>query len=389
MSELQEPLDKLLSYIEKQEFKGYDPYDALNSWLPYQALGKYGQAIAIQFFKRNPVNLRRFAGVKKGLNPKGIGLLLNAYSKLFLKTKNEKYKETANYLFNLLLTLRSPKYTNYCWGYNFVWANPKKVVPENHPNIVATSFAAKGIIEYYKISGNQDILNILKSVCEFIISDLPVARTNAGICFSYTDILQDCCFNASILGAEILAATGSLAKIEKYDEIAISALNFTLHYQKEDGHWNYEVDIQTDKEGVQIDFHQGYILESLFNITEYLQGHNNLRIKVTNAIKKGLSFYRNNQFYNDGRSLRRLPRVWPVDIHNQSQGIITFSLLKEFDDKYLAFANTIAKWTIRNMQDESGYFYYQKHRLYKNNIPYMRWSQAWMLLAFSFLIEPQ
>ena len=173
MSELQESLEKLLSYIEKQKFKGYDPYDALNSRLPYQVFGKYGQAIAIQLFKRNPVNLRCIAGVKKGLNPKGIGLLLNSYSKLYIKTKNDKYKETADYLFDLLLTLRSPKYTNYCWGYNFDWANPKKVVPENHPNIVATSFAAKGIIEYYKLSGNQNILKILNSVCEFIISDLP------------------------------------------------------------------------------------------------------------------------------------------------------------------------------------------------------------------------
>jgi hypothetical protein len=389
MSEFKEPLDKLLSYIEKQEFKGYDPYDALNSWLPYQALGKYSQAFAIQFFKRNPVNLRPFTGVKKGLNPKGIGLLLNAYSKLYLKTQNDRYKEKADYLFNLLLTLRSPKYSNYCWGYNFDWANPKKVVPEYHPNIVATSFAAKGILEYYKISGNQNILNILISVCEFILSDLPVARTNAGICFSYTDIIQDCCFNASMLGAEILAATGSLTKIEKYNEHAFNALNFTLYYQKEDGHWNYEVDIKNGKEGVQIDFHQGYILDSIYNIVKEMKSLDNLGIKAINAIKKGTAFYRENQFYDDGRSLRRLPRVWPVDIHNQSQGIITFSLLKEFDDKYLDFANTIAKWTIRNMQDDSGYFYYQKHSLFLNKIPYMRWSQAWMLLAFSYLIEKQ
>jgi hypothetical protein len=387
MFELQEPLDKLLSYIEKQGFKGYDPYDALNSWLPYQALGKYGQAFAIQFFKRNPVNLRPLAGVKKGLNPKGIGLLLNAYSNLYLKTRNEKYKETADSLFNLLLSLRSPGYTNYCWGYNFDWANPKKVVPENHPNIVATSFAAKGILEYYKISGNQSTLNIIESICEFIISDLPATKTNAGICFSYTDVIQDCCFNASMLGAEVLSTGGSLMKTEKYNNLAISALNFVLNYQKDDGHWNYEVDIKTGKEGVQIDFHQGYILESIYNIIKDLKSHHSLYIATISAIKRGLSFYRKNQFYDDGRSLRRLPRVWPVDIHNQSQGIITFSLLKEFDDQYLAFANTIAKWTIRNMQDESGYFFYQKHRLYNNKIPYMRWSQAWMLLAFSYLIE--
>jgi len=35
------------------------------------------------------------------------------------------------------------------------------------------------------------------------------------------------------------------------------------------------------------------------------------------------------------------------------------------------------------MWSKKGYFYYQKHRFYTNKISYMRWSQAWMLLAIS------
>jgi len=38
------------------------------------------------------------------------------------------------------------------------------------------------------------------------------------------------------------------------------------------------------------------------------------------------------------------------------------------------------------MQDKEGYFYY---RIYKNNyvnkMPYIRWGQAWMLRALSYL----
>jgi hypothetical protein len=40
-----------------------------------------------------------------------------------------------------------------------------------------------------------------------------------------------------------------------------------------------------------------------------------------------------------------------------------------------------------HMWDEQGYFYYQVLPYYKNKIPYMRWSQAWMLLAVSTLLE--
>jgi len=43
----------------------------------------------------------------------------------------------------------------------------------------------------------------------------------------------------------------------------------------------------------------------------------------------------------------------------------------------------IAKWTIDNIQDEKGYFYYQRYRFFTNKIPYMRWSQAWMFYAIT------
>ncbi len=48
-------------------------------------------------------------------------------------------------------------------------------------------------------------------------------------------------------------------------------------------------------------------------------------------------------------------------------------------------ARTIAEWTIKNMQDEKGFFYYQKWPMVTNKIPFIRWSQAWMLLALASL----
>ena len=42
---------------------------------------------------------------------------------------------------------------------------------------------------------------------------------------------------------------------------------------------------------------------------------------------------------------------------------------------------------MENMRDREGYFYYQVQPFYKNRISYMRWSQAWMLLALSTLLE--
>ena len=58
-------LDKLQAYIEKEEFKGYDPYDTLKSPIPFKYFGKLIPILALQFQKRNPINIRALLGVKK------------------------------------------------------------------------------------------------------------------------------------------------------------------------------------------------------------------------------------------------------------------------------------------------------------------------------------
>jgi len=39
------------------------------------------------------------------------------------------------------------------------------------------------------------------------------------------------------------------------------------------------------------------------------------------------------------------------------------------------------------MRSSEGYFYYQRHRFHTNRIPYMRWSQAWMMYALARVNE--
>ncbi len=48
-------------------------------------------------------------------------------------------------------------------------------------------------------------------------------------------------------------------------------------------------------------------------------------------------------------------------------------------------AQQIASWTIQNLRDKRGFFYYQRRRFYTVRKPYMRWTQAWMLYALARL----
>ena len=97
-----ESLNKLLQYIENEKFRGYDPYDYLNSFIPFHWFGKWGQAIPIQIGKFNPINIRPLLGIRKEENPKGLGILLHAYCDLFESTNNADYIEKSKSLFNRL-----------------------------------------------------------------------------------------------------------------------------------------------------------------------------------------------------------------------------------------------------------------------------------------------
>ncbi|HXB40162.1 MAG TPA: delta-aminolevulinic acid dehydratase [Bacteroidia bacterium] len=376
---IENSLEKLRKYIEKEEFKGYDPYDTLNSFFKFKYFGKFVSVLAIQFQKRNPVNIRPVLGIKKNYNPKAIGLFLYSYCILQKNNPNKDYSKQIDFLFAYLKDNPSKGFSGYCWGYNFDWASSGKYIKAYSPNVVVTSFISKGIFAYYNLTKDAKAFEILKSIGNFILKDLPLTETKEGVCFSYTTLGVDCCYNASLLAAQTLSQIYSITKELALLEKIKPAIDFVLSKQFDDGHWNYSIEIETGIERKQIDFHQGYIIDCIKDILKSTGISDN---KYTIAIEKGTDYYYKEQFFENGQSKWRLPKIYPVEIHNQSQGIITFC----DSEKYKNFATIIAKWTIDNMQDKQGYFYYRKLKNYTHKIPYMRWSQAWMFIALTELV---
>ena len=124
----------LKNYCENHEFRGWDPYDGLNSKLfqamPFLKKSAICRLVVIQGFKRFPINLRRLAFVPKEYNAKGIGLFLSGYCNLYqiiqkhsewqnILGTREKLLEQIKLLANLLISLQSQGYSGACWGYNF------------------------------------------------------------------------------------------------------------------------------------------------------------------------------------------------------------------------------------------------------------------------------
>ena len=378
-----EALSKLQRHVEKSAFRGYDPYDLLRSKIPFNKFGRQITFVFSQANKRSPINLRPLLLIRKDVVPKGLAILLRAYCILYKVKPTMELREKTEYLYQKLINCTVNGFSGNCWGINFDYANRHGIVPKNTPSSVVTHFVHAAIYDYYKLFPVPDALKILKGCGEFILRDLFKRKWPEGLCFSYTPIAKDCVYNANGHCAEVLSRNYALFGDMRLKKVAEDCVRFIVSRQKIDGSWNYGVD-EEGREKKQIDFHQGFLIDSIMTYIKYTGDDNR---EYLNAVDKAASFYLNKQFFPNGQSLWRYPKVWPVDIHNQAQGIITFCNLYSYNKAFGEVAKTIVNWTIANMQDKSGFFYYQKYRFFTNRIDYIRWGQAWMLYALAVLIK--
>lgn len=393
----QESLDLLGKYCSKEDYKGWDPYDGLNSSffksVPFLNKSAFARLAWIQLFKRNPVNLRPLFLVSKGYNPKGISLFLSGYCNLLQYTRQTGNNEFGSehdlltkitFLAELLKSLRSnlsPQASHLrphasSWGYNFDWqARRLFLFPKGTPTVVATSFCAFALMDAYEVTGNRKYLEPALSSAEFVMNHLNRTPKENGFLFSYSSLKgNDTVYNASLLGTKLLSQCYKYSGKTELIEAARQSALACVSAQNEDGSWYYgELPVQRWIDS----FHTGYNLEAL-SVYQDISGDNSF----SGAIEKGFEFYLNNFFLPDGTPKYYNNKTFPVDIHSPAQLILTLSNSGRLKD-FLPLAEKVLAWTINNMQHHSGYFYYQKHKCYTNKIPYMRWSNAFMFSALA------
>ncbi len=375
-NKIKRSLDKLEAYLDTTDLKGYDPYDALNSKIlsRFSFNNKLLKIVYIQALKKLPLNLRPLLFVKKDYNPKGLGLFLTGYLKLYSLYRNEKYLPKINHIISILEKIKSNGYSGYCWGYNFDWQSKAGFTPKCTPTIVNTAFIAHAFLDAYELLDEKNFLEIARSSGDFILNDLHISKVNSFICFSYTPFDRSKVHNANMLGAGLLARLYSITGEDKLLEFAKKAAGYVTSKQMSDGSWYYA---ETNYQRWIDCHHTGFVLEGLFNYIKFTDD----KTYVTN-LKKGLEFFKNYFFLKSGRTKFYHDRVYPVDIHCPSQSLVTLVRLKEIqDNRHLL--QRVTGWMIDHMQDDHGYFYYQKGRFFYNKIPYMRWSQAWAFHALN------
>jgi hypothetical protein len=368
---------KLFAYCRENDWAGYDPYDALNSkvFMAFPALqSRVPRLVLTQLLKRSPINLRGLLQVPKTQNPKGIALFLSALLKapeLCIDEKEDCVAELAE----SLVALRSPDRQYWCWGYSFPWQTRTILVPRAAPNLVCTMFVAGALFDLYERRQQAQYLEMAASAAEYILEELFWSEGDevAGFCYPLPGARSHV-HNANLLAAALLCRAYTYTGQEKFLGPALKAARYSVAKQRSDGSWPYS---EAPSQQWVDNFHTGYNLCALQSIscdlgTEEFEG----------SIRRGFDFYKAH-FFRDGAARYFHDRTYPLDIHCVAQSIITLLAFRDLDPENVRLASSVLEWALQNMWDERGYFYYRVLRVGTVRTSYMRWSQAWMLLALA------
>jgi hypothetical protein len=374
---------KLLAYCQANDWAGYDPYDALNSKLlpalPFLD-SKWPRILLTQALKRSPINIRRLALVPKTQNPKALALFLRAILKLPTLDCADRDRLLGT-MVERLVALRSPDVPYWCWGYSFAWQTRTIIVPRGAPNLVCTTFVADALLDLYERRQDRRFLEMAASAADYIFNEL--YWTDGALAgFSYPlRSLKSQTHNATFLAAALLCRVYKHTGEKRLLGPALTAACCSAGKQHADGSWNYG-----ESPGQQwIDnFHTGYNLDALQSISRNLE-----TTEFNPIIQRGFEFYRTHFFRGDGAPRYFHDRTYPIDIHCVAQSIITLVSFRELDTDNLPLAQSVLEWAMRHMWDSLGFFYYRVLRSCTIRTSYMRWSQAWMLLALATILEDE
>lgn len=388
-------IQKLDNWLEKNGWAGFDPYDIKgnNIWMK---LTQYGKSSFIQIANdrllhamesRFPLFSRKIFHIKGQVNAKAMALFASSYLNLFSIKKEERYFKKATQCLNWLLENSSKGYSGLCWGYPFDWQS-RIFIPMGTPSGVVSSTCGNAFWNLYQMTHEKQYLKVCESICQFFLNNLNIDNLDdKRICFSYTPLDNFHVHNENLLVAEFLIRIGSEINNSQFIQMGIKALNYTLKEQNPDGSFYYWG--PPDKLLYNIDhYHTGFVLRSLYSIYKNFKSNAFYGEDISDLFsrtKKCYQHYLNNFFENDTIPKLKPDRKYPINIHSCAEAILCLSMLSEDFSEGLEILERTAIWTIENMQDKRGYFYYMMLPKRTIKIPYIRWAQAWMLYALSNL----
>ncbi|MBI4684771.1 MAG: hypothetical protein HY755_06190 [Nitrospirae bacterium] len=329
--------------------------------------------------RQSPINLRPILGIKPQESTKGRGYMARGYLNMLRLTKDHRYEEKAVKCLDWLIKNKSPYYEKYSWANHFDFASRSGRYAKHESIIVWTALIGQAFLDAYEVLGDKKYLDVATSVCGWILN-LPREKTDSGTCISYLACEQSSIHNSNMLGSAMLARTAKFTGNKELLKVAKEAMEYSCLRQLQNGAWYYGE--ATNQHWID-NFHTGYNLDSL---KCYIENTNDKAYE--DNLRVGFEFFKNNFFEESGRPKYYHNRTYPVDSQCASQAIETLANFADYDKNSLSLAMKVAKWTIANMQDKDGHFYYRQYPIgIKAKTPMLHWAQTTTYKALVLLLS--
>ncbi|ACD18431.1 hypothetical protein [Paraburkholderia phytofirmans] len=366
--------DALVMQCRSTGYAGYDPFDGLNSVL-FEKLGlgclPFAKIAWLQLHKRSLANLRPLVGVARRRNPKGIALIILGLLERERRVGDGWSIEEAVGLADWLLDQRCDrkKWTHSAWGYHFDWAARAFFVPRGTPNAITTCYIARALTALGDETGERRFTDAATDAGFFIDS---LYREGDGY-YAYIPGESAFVHNANLWAAAVVGETASRVGNGALMQRALGAARRSVAMQREDGAWRYGT---RDHHSFVDGFHTGYNLEAL-SALQRSAGTD----EFSDAIGRGMAYYRQNFFLPDGTVKYYDNAIWPLDTHSVAQALLTLLNVGASDEDH-RLADRVFKRALNTLyMPRERRFMYQRGRLTKNRINYLRWTQAWAFYA--------
>ncbi len=366
---LVEAVARIRAWGEARAWKGYDPYDGLNSPLARIVPGVLPRRVLTQAVKLSPVNLRPLLGIRPAYNQKAVGLVASSYARLGERDHAAQWLEwlcanRADPLPGSPAGAGAP----WAWGYNFPVQTRVFAYPPNSANTIATSFVAHAFLDAAELLDAPRWEEPIRGACAFLTGHMLVEQPGRRF-FRYIPGDDQLIHNANTLAAAVLARAARLYGDDALAAPARDALAPTLAAQLPDGTWPY-----AEGSHAWVDnFHTGYVLMSLACFPE-----------AAEQLRRGVAVWERELFLPDGTPKYYAGSLHPIDGHCYAQAVETWVVAGN-----LAAARREAELMVERMLDPSGYLWFQQRGRITNKVPFVRWTTAPALQALAGLLRAE
>ena len=375
---LEQALARVERWVEVHDYKGYEPFDGLSSYLRPLTFGnQLLEQLLLQSGRQSPINLRPLLGIRPLESTKGRGYMAAGYLAMLELTSEARYRRNAIACLDWLIGNSSTRPPEYCWGNHFDYASRAGRFRKHEPTIVWTSLIGQAFLDAYEHLGDERYLDVARGVCAWI-AKLPRDAAAPGTCLSYLADRQTSIHNSNLLGAAMLARTAAHTGSVEHRELARSAMEYSCARQLPSGAWYYGED--PTYHWVDL-VHTGYNLDSVKCYIDHTGDE-----RFAPQLRRGFQYFKTHFFDPVGRPRYYDTRLYPIDIQCAAQGIETLAKFADHDPDALPMARQVAQWTVRHMQAASGYFHYRRYPVLAARIPMLHWGQATMYRALALLL---